>query len=70
MTTAYQHLIGTQGTVQARVARHMDADTLTVAVTVLDVKLSFGTIVYLITPVAGSGQAWARDVKFEKEITP
>ena len=56
MTTAsVMHLIGQQRTI--------DCGSLTIDVTILDVKQSYGRTRYLVAPIAGHGSQWVETVR-------
>lgn len=60
-TIGLTQAIGKQG--------HLSIEKLSVMVHIMDTKVSYGTVRYLITPVSGSGQTWvnADRVQIEKE---
>ena len=45
----------------------IETSRLVIQVRILDVKETYGKVRYLVTPVAGSGQAWKENVQFVKE---
>ena len=42
----------------------IELNGLSVSVTILDVKRSYGHTRFLVTPVAGEGQAWTEAVSY------
>ena len=59
----------------AEMAKHIGqqatwySDGLKVVVTVQDVKQAYGNVLYQITPVAGSGLIWVRDLAWNEDAT-
>ena len=41
----------------------LDTNELSVSITVLDIKSSYGQTRYLVQPVAGSGEVWVNDYR-------
>lgn len=62
MTTKQKmEIIGRRARLTVRQGGKTDGPTMTVLVTVEDVRDVFGGADYLVTPIAGDGSAWIRE---------